>query len=273
MHTLRYLFGDEVLKESLSRMAYPGPEMEKITDGSHTRFASTNDYKQIIEDLSGQELDWFFDIYLHQPLLPVLNAEIEDQQLTLKWTTPGNISFPMPVDLKLGEQLKRVMIPEKGVTITLEAGVTPEIDPKNWILFNPAGLKEAGDAIKNGDLKKAKALYKKVLIVDPQNKNAKKMIKHLDYASGNSDKINSAFFDKFIGKYTDSRRSREIVKEGSIMYLFSRGSKFRLFPISDSEFTIMDFDVTFSLVINHDGTAKELVIKTGDSSQRAVSVK
>ena len=50
--------------------------MEKVTDGSHTRFATTNDFKNIAEKESGKDLDWYFDVYLHQPLLPELNAEI-----------------------------------------------------------------------------------------------------------------------------------------------------------------------------------------------------
>jgi aminopeptidase N len=272
LHTLRYLIGDEALKKSLRRMAYPDPEMEKVTDGSHTRFVTTNDFKRIAEQISGMELGWFFDIYLHQPLLPELNAEIKDGKLTLNWKVPGSLPFPMPINIKMGDQVKRVQIPKEGVSLNLKSGIVPKIDPKNWVLFNPAGIKEAAAAIKNGNLKEARSFYNKVRIVDPQNKAALKMLKYLDYASINSNKITSDFFDKFVGKYKDSRRTVEILQEANKLFLSSRGIKYQLFPISNSEFTILDFNVTYSLVLDPNGIAKELVTKMGEASRKAIRV-
>ena len=61
LHTLRYLIGDDNLKTTLRRMLYPTPEMEKITDGSQTRFVTTNDFKHTAENMYGKDLDWFFN--------------------------------------------------------------------------------------------------------------------------------------------------------------------------------------------------------------------
>ncbi len=74
LHTLRYLIGEEALRKALRRMAYPDPRMEKVTDGRQVRFASTDDFIRIVEEVSGRELDWFFEVYLRQPKLPVLKA-------------------------------------------------------------------------------------------------------------------------------------------------------------------------------------------------------
>ena len=43
------------------------------------------------KQLYGQDLGWFFDLYLHQPLLPRLETEIKDDMLYLNWQTPDNL--------------------------------------------------------------------------------------------------------------------------------------------------------------------------------------
>ncbi len=72
LHTLRYLIGDDAFFRTLRRQAYPNKAMEKITTGKQNRFATTDDFKQIAEEESKMDLDWFFEIYLRQPELPVL---------------------------------------------------------------------------------------------------------------------------------------------------------------------------------------------------------
>ncbi|MCK5573785.1 MAG: M1 family metallopeptidase, partial [Bacteroidetes bacterium] len=64
LHTLRYLIGEDALRTALRRMAYPYPWMEEITDGRQVRFASTDDFVRIVREVSGRDLDWFFELYL-----------------------------------------------------------------------------------------------------------------------------------------------------------------------------------------------------------------
>ena len=90
LHTLRYLIGDEAMFESLRRMVYPTPAMESATDGSQCRFASTEDFIRIVQDVSGRDLFWFFDLYVRQPELPQLLVEREGPRLRLEWVTPGD---------------------------------------------------------------------------------------------------------------------------------------------------------------------------------------
>jgi aminopeptidase N len=134
LHTLRHLIGVDALKASLRRMAYPTPEMEMVTDGDQVRLVDTSDFVKIVESESGEDLGWFFDLYLRQPDLPELTALREGGSLTLRWKTPDNLPFPMPVDIEVDGMARRVNIPADGVSIAIPEGADVELDPDNWIL-------------------------------------------------------------------------------------------------------------------------------------------
>ncbi len=134
LHTLRYLVGRNALVESLRRMAYPTPEMEKWTDGRQCRFATSDDYIRIAETASGMELDWFFEVYLRQPDLPSLVAERTVDGLQLTWETPGDLPFPMPVPVEVEGTVQRVEMPDGTAFIPLAAGAAYAVDPDGWVL-------------------------------------------------------------------------------------------------------------------------------------------
>ena len=125
-------------------MAYPDPAMERVTDGRQTRFATTDDVLRIAERTSGQELGWFFEVYLRQPALPRLIGERTGDALRLRWSLPeglpDSLAFPMPVDVRVDGALRRVEVSREGVTVPLprsEADVA--VDPMGWLLKDEAG--------------------------------------------------------------------------------------------------------------------------------------
>lgn len=134
LHTLRYLLGDHTFFTSLRRMAYP----EGWTSGEHPggamRYATTDDFKQIAEDVSGRELGWFFEVYLRQAALPELQVERRDEVLELSWQAPGVEAFPMPVEVQIDGEVQRVHVPQEGATVPLAGDEEVEIDPDSWIL-------------------------------------------------------------------------------------------------------------------------------------------
>ena len=135
LHTLRSLIGDEAFFKSLRRLTYPVEEAEKWTDGSQCRYATTEDYLRLVEELSGQELDWYFDVYVRAEKLPVLETKREGNRLSLKWISPvEGVGLPLPVEVQVGDELKRVEMPPEGATITVPAGAEVEIDPNRWLL-------------------------------------------------------------------------------------------------------------------------------------------
>lgn len=133
LHALRYLVGDDAFFRSLRHMAYPTKALEAITDGGQERLVTTDDFLTIAEKDSGQRLDWFFELYLRQPALPKLITEVTGNTLNLRWETPNNLPFPMPVEVEIGGKLQRVAMPGGKGSITF-TGAAPKIDPNGWIL-------------------------------------------------------------------------------------------------------------------------------------------
>ncbi len=134
LHTLSYLLGDKIFFKVLRKMAYPNAEMEATSDGSACRFVQTSDFIKICEEESGLNLTWFFDVYVRQAALPVLEKTIENNVLSLKWKTPDQRPFPMPITIKTGKEWKRIEIPSKGISIPFDGKEAPMVDPEGWVL-------------------------------------------------------------------------------------------------------------------------------------------
>ena len=136
LHSLRYVIGDEAFFKVLRKMAYPNEAMEKIKDGGQTRFATTDDFLYIAEKESGKELDWFFELYLRQPKLPNLKVVQDGPKLHVKWETPNDLDFPMPIEIKMDGVIKKFEIPKDGLTIAIGENTKFTVDPDLWILKN-----------------------------------------------------------------------------------------------------------------------------------------
>ena len=134
VHTLRHLLGDEDFFRVLRRFAYPDPAMEKYTDGRQCRFATTDELLAIAQRESKRDLAWFWELYLRQPALPELQSEVKDGVLQLKWKTPNDMPFPMPVEVKVGGKLTRVEMKDGAGSLPLHGATEYAIDPRNWIL-------------------------------------------------------------------------------------------------------------------------------------------
>lgn len=133
LHTLRYLIGDPAFFRALRRMAYPTKEMETWTDGRQARLVNTDDFLTIAETECKCELDWFFELYLRQPKLPKLVSEPVGNTLNLRWETPNNMPFPMPVDVAVAGRTERVAMKDGKGSITI-TGAALSIDPNGWVL-------------------------------------------------------------------------------------------------------------------------------------------
>ncbi|MEM8713227.1 MAG: M1 family aminopeptidase, partial [Planctomycetota bacterium] len=133
-HTLRWLLGDEAFFQVLRRWAYPDPALEKTTDGSASRFATTLELEQIAEQVSGVELTWFFDVYVRRGPLPELIERREGDELTLRWKAPDAYPFPMPVEVVVDGEARRVEVPMEGATLDVCGAKTVVVDPRRRVL-------------------------------------------------------------------------------------------------------------------------------------------
>ena len=87
------------------------------------------------ERVSGRDLRWFFDVYLHQAELPKLRAQQRDGILRLVWEAPGDGPFPMPVPVRIGEEIVRVEDGPEGGEV--EVGDRKwKVDPDGWLLVD-----------------------------------------------------------------------------------------------------------------------------------------
>src|SRR4051812_39292718 len=133
LHTLRYLIGDKAFFNALHHMAYPTKEMETYTDGRQERLVTTDDFLTIAEQDSGMKLDWLFEVYLRQPKLPKLVSEVSGNTLNIRWETPDNLPFPMPIDVEVNGKTQRVEMPGGKASVNF-SGASPVVDPKGWVL-------------------------------------------------------------------------------------------------------------------------------------------
>jgi aminopeptidase N len=136
LHTLRFLVGDDLFFQILRRQAYPDPAMELVTDGSQTRFGTTADFQQLAEDISGRNLNWFFETYVRNPELPEIKMIREGALITVFWNHPlEDIPFPMPIEITIDGQVKRYEVPDFGsLKIPVPEGAVVRLDPENKIL-------------------------------------------------------------------------------------------------------------------------------------------
>jgi aminopeptidase N len=134
LHSLRWLVGKDTLLRSLRKMCYPDAAAEQSIDGSAAHFFTTDDYQALIEAESGMALDWFFELYLRQPVLPELVAEQTDGLLKLHWKVPAGLRCEMPVEVVVGGMPQRIAMPGGAAEIKLSSGLEIEIDPLDRIL-------------------------------------------------------------------------------------------------------------------------------------------
>jgi aminopeptidase N len=136
LHTLRYYLGKETFLKVIRRWAYPDPQMEKKKTGEQCRFATTDEFLQIAEEVSGKKLDWYWEVYFRQASLPVLNADLKEGTLYLEWVIENNIPFLLPVEVKLGDGNVSVAMNDGKGKLTIPDGVEPTVDPDKWITMN-----------------------------------------------------------------------------------------------------------------------------------------
>ena len=134
LNSLRGLLGDDAFFKSLRRMTYPDPKMEKVTDGKQFRFGTTDDFVRIAEKESGKDLKWFFEVYVRQPKLPKLVTELKGNKLNLRWETPKNMQFPMPVEVEIAGKIVRVEMKNGQGSIAVPQDSKFVVDPNGWLL-------------------------------------------------------------------------------------------------------------------------------------------
>jgi len=131
LHTLRYLMGKDALLETF-RLLHVEPENDDT--GCGCRFVTTEDFRRTAEEVSGRDLERFFEVYLRVAELPELISVRDGNTLSLRWRVPDGGNFALPVDVSVDGVVRRVSLDAGPVRLSVPETAVIEIDPLGWLL-------------------------------------------------------------------------------------------------------------------------------------------
>jgi aminopeptidase N len=111
--------------------------------------ASTETFRRVMEENSGQELGWFFQQWLHRPASPVVsggwkyNAETKRVEIDLAQMQPGE-AYRLPLEIAIQNEgtaqprIERIELTQKEQHFEIAAERAPSgmlLDPDAWVLM------------------------------------------------------------------------------------------------------------------------------------------
>ncbi len=154
LHTLREHIGDKAFFEATRRLVYGRPDPRP--GNFKPRYGSSAEFRRIVNDVTGRDYGWFFDIYLEEAALPDLVQERTADTLRLRWKTPKDKSFPLPVEVEVDGVVQTVAMTGNRGSLPVPAGAHVVLDPSGKILRRSADI-EAYQAYQAELAKKASA--------------------------------------------------------------------------------------------------------------------
>ena len=132
LHTLRTLIGDDAFFK-ITRIAVYGRDDPRPGNFT-TRYLGTRDYIKIVNQVTGKDYGWFFDVYLYEAAPPELVESREGADLVLRWKTPKDKPFPMPVDVKIGGDTVTLPMTDGTGRVRIGDAAPVIVDPASKIL-------------------------------------------------------------------------------------------------------------------------------------------
>ncbi|WP_266170564.1 M1 family metallopeptidase [Dyella subtropica] len=155
LHTLRQMIGDRMFFDTVRRLVYGRPDPKPGNFAPH--YATTKDYIDIVNQVTGRDLRWFFDVYLYEAALPKLDVKHEGDVLNLRWEVPHGKPFPMPIEVQVGDTLRTVPMTNGEGHVDAPAGALVIVDPRSKVLRELPHIPEFQQWKKEQAAKKAKA--------------------------------------------------------------------------------------------------------------------
>ncbi len=117
------------------------------------RNASTADFRQVMEQVSGQQLSWFFDQWLNRAGIPIVagswryDAMAREVEIELSQTQTGD-AYRLPIEVGMTEpggtvRIERVDLAGRTGRFRLKAEAEPRaltLDPNTWVLMQAGPL-------------------------------------------------------------------------------------------------------------------------------------
>ena len=145
MHTLRYHLGDDNLFELLERWGYPDSTDFDNTNGRQCRILTTDDMKDQAEEVTGMDLDPFFEVFFREASYPDLDVVRGYDESTFTWETENNILLDVDIPVLVNGEEQTVEMTDGEGSLPISQEDVLVIDPKQWILMAEPSIMVAID--------------------------------------------------------------------------------------------------------------------------------
>ncbi|OZB59307.1 MAG: peptidase M1 [Lysobacterales bacterium 14-68-21] len=132
LHTLHGLIGDDAFFTSIRELVYGRPDPKP--GNFQPRYATTRDYIDIVDKVTGKDYGWFFKVYLYDAKLPKLVEERHGDTLSFRWQTEHGEPFPMPLDVQLGRTVQTLPMTDGRGEVRAAPGTLVIVDPHSKVL-------------------------------------------------------------------------------------------------------------------------------------------
>ncbi len=127
LHTLRWVLGDEDFFGAIWRFAND--------DEYAYGLVSSEDFAALVGEVSGKELDWFWDRYLYRAEEPrwhlTRSPEGDRERVEITW---DDSDFKLPLPIAVAGEPQRLEMPNGRASFLVERGTTVEVDPLGQVL-------------------------------------------------------------------------------------------------------------------------------------------
>ena len=140
LHTLRWLIGDRAFFDATRLLVYG--RLDPRPGNFQPRYGSTVDFEAAVRRVTGRDYRWLFDVYLRQAALPELVEARTADRLTLRWKTPSDLPFPMPVEVRVGERTVRLPMAGGTGAVAVPDGAHVVVDPWSRLLRRSVAMEQ-----------------------------------------------------------------------------------------------------------------------------------
>jgi aminopeptidase N len=142
LHTLRGLIGEEAFWRSVRRLIYDTADPWSLSYPIQPTRRSSDDFVRIASEEYGEDLSWFFDMYLGQAAIPLLVQERDDEGVSFSWPHNPEADFNIPILVTQDGRATEYAVPSTGERFPLAEDVLLQVDPR-VTLFRDFGTTEA----------------------------------------------------------------------------------------------------------------------------------
>jgi aminopeptidase N len=134
LHSLRYLLGEDRFWDAIRLLLYDTTEPAALRPPIPARYRTTDDFARIASDVAGNDLRWFFEVYVRGYELPVLKSEQDGADVVLRWATANDLPFDMPAPVRIEGRIERVEFTDNEARLSGTRLADIAIDPDMQIL-------------------------------------------------------------------------------------------------------------------------------------------